>query len=181
LINTARQNAAAAATLLILLALALTITSCAKERPMLTQADLDARPPLTEMQDRYDEMQQRIRDAIDGVLGRGDWELLIDHVGYGNCDGRGFVNGVDGHQITMPLWLLKTTITDAEWPAVRQAIIAVVEPYGFRAGGMAQNTGGNHELFAFDSYGANVNVGNSLYTGLQVTSGCHPGKPRELR
>ena len=145
---------------------------------MLTQADLDARPPITEMQDRYEEMQQRVRAAIDAAVDPRVWHVNNHRASYGTC-GRNFEPNVIGREVTLPSWQFDGPITDAEWPAVKKAVLDVVGQYGFRPGGMAIDTGGDHELNAYEpGYGAYFNIGNVINTVMQVTTGCHPGKIR---
>jgi hypothetical protein len=168
----------AAVTLVTALVVILLTTGCAKERPLLTQADLDARPPITEMQDRYEEMQQRVRAAIDTAVGRRVWHVDAKSASYGTC-GRDFAPNVIGRNVTLPSWQFDRPISDAEWPAVRRAVLDVIGQYGFRPGGMSIDTGGNHELNAYElGYGGYFNIGNVINTVMQVSTGCHPGEIR---
>jgi hypothetical protein len=167
-----------AATLAALVLTVLT-TGCSKERPLLTQADLDARPPIAEMQDRYEEMQQRVRAAIDAAIGPRPWGEYTNRASYGTCGDRNFVPNVIGRNITLPSWQFDGPITDIEWPAVKQAILGVISQYGFRAGGLAIDTGGEHEFNAYETgYGGYFTIGNKINTVMQVSTGCHPGEWR---
>jgi hypothetical protein len=168
----------AAVTLVTALVLILLTTGCAKERSLLTQADLDARPPITEMQDRYEEMQQRVRAAIDAAIGARGWHENTHRASYGTC-GRNFEPNVVGRNVTLPSWQFDRPVTDTEWPAVKRVVLEVLGQYGFQPGGMSVDTGGNHELNAYETgYGAYFTIGNKINTVMQVSTGCHPGEIR---
>jgi len=171
-----------AAALLAILVLVLLTTGCAKERPLLTQADLDARPPITEMQDRYEEMLHRVRDAIDAAVGPREWYVDNKTASYGACGDRNFLPNVIGRDLTLPYWQFDRPITDAEWPAVKRAVLDVIGQYGFRPGGMSVDTGGDHELNAYEpGYGGYFNISNMINTTMRVSTGCHPGEWRIYR
>jgi hypothetical protein len=164
---------------LLLLVLVLLTTGCAKERPLLTQADLDARPPITEMQDRYEEMMHRVRSAIDAAVGPRGWYSDNETASYGTCGDRNFEPNVIGRDLTLPFWQFDLPITDAEWPAVQRAVLDVIGRYGFRPGGRSVDTGGDHELNAYETgYGGYFTISNATHTVMRVSTGCHPGEIR---
>jgi hypothetical protein len=174
-----RIAASALPVALVLTVLTVLTTGCAKERPLLTQADLDARPPIAEMQDRYEQMLERVRAAIDAAIGPRHWHVDNKSASYGNCGDLNFEPNVIGRNITLPYWQFDQPITDAEWPAAKRAVLDVLGQYGFRPGGMVGDTGGEHQLNAYEpGYGGYFNIMNMVHTVMRVSTGCHPGEWR---
>ncbi|MGI5132016.1 LppA family lipoprotein [Pseudonocardia sp. CA-107938] len=136
-------------------------------------------PPIAAMQDRYEEMLQRIRTAVDAAIGPRAWHVHPGSAGYGSCGDRAFEPNVQGRDVTLPSWGFDEPITDADWPAVKRAVLDVLGEHGFRPGGMAVDTGGSHELNAYEpTYGGYFNLGNVTHTVMRVSTGCHPGEWR---
>lgn len=162
-------------TLLLTALLAALLTGCAvplfQEDDMDPAATLAARPPLTEVVTRYEEMQQRIRDRMDAEIGPFAWYQR--RAGTASLCGQEFAD-VDAHRRYLAPWGFDSPISDLDWPRAHQIIVEITAEYGFSPAGLAVDEPGRHRAGGVDPVlGARYEIGTSRATSLQVTTGCH--------
>lgn len=174
--RTRRHRTHAAIALVALTALT---TACAHpsgdpvdtDTPVDSVAALAARPPIADALARYEQMQKRIRDAIDAELGPRPWRAL--RPGSQRTCNPPF-DQTNGVVLGMRRWGFSGSIPDDKWPQIQQAVAAIAAEYGFNAPGMQSNRPGNHVTTGVDTtLGAYYDFGDSGNTVMQVVTGCH--------
>jgi hypothetical protein len=162
---------ATTACLTVVLAVLLIATACTGE-PMKTYADLAARPRLEETVARYDEMQQRIRDALDAELGPMGWIQRRDQTPSG-C-GHDVPADLGGRSLFMAPWGFDAPIPDQQWGRAVQIVSEITGEYGFTTAGLAIDEPTRHLINGVDAdLGARYEFGSRRTTLMQVTTGCH--------
>lgn len=159
----------------VLLTALLLLTACTgpspQEERMNADATLAARPTSEEILGRYDEMQQRIRDALDMELGPFEWSMLRD--GAESTCGTEF-SGTNGRNVYMAPWGFDGNIPDDRWPRARQIFADTAAEYGFTPAGLQIDEPGRHSTNGVDEgLGAQYSFGTNANTTMQVTTGCH--------
>jgi hypothetical protein len=157
-----------------LAALAL-LTACTGPSPQEERMDaastLAARPTSEEMTGRYEEMQQRIRDALDAELGPFGWSLFRE-AAESTCGSE--FSGAGGRNVAMGPWGFEDNIPDDRWPRARQIAADIAAEYGFVTAGLQVDEPGRHSSNGVDeTLGAQYRFGTNVNTTLQVTTGCH--------
>ncbi len=167
------RGVAALAAVLAVLAALLGATACSDgDKPAMTRADLAARPRLEEVVARYEQMQQRIRDALDAELGPRGWRPVRDQTPNG-C-GHDAPAGADGRSLFMAPWGFDAPVPDADWTRVSDIVTDIASEYGFATTGVSIEKPGYHLLNGVDAeLGARYRFGSQVATTFQVTTGCH--------
>jgi predicted LppA-like lipoprotein len=166
----------AAAALVAAVAALLTTTACTTgplgRPPMKTYAEIAARPRIDEAVARYEEMQQRIRDALDAEFGPLGW--FQKRAESGSTCGHDVPPEFGGRSLSMAPWGFDSPIPDERWPRFRQVTADITGEYGFVTAGAAVDEPGHHLVNGIDpALGAHYELGSKRATLMQVHTGCH--------
>jgi hypothetical protein len=132
-------------------------------------SELRSRPSLEATVARYDRMLVRLRDGIDAVLGPRPWR--VQKAADVNACG---AEPTAGRTQYGPRWVFDGAVPDADWPRVRDLVIAVTSEYGFTDGGAAGDQPGGHTLARRDPVlQASYTLDTAVDTVMAVRSGCH--------
>lgn len=134
------------------------------------RTELDARPSLEQAVSYYGEMQTQLRDRLSAEVGLLDWEVS-DPPGGAGC-GEDFA-GMGGQTATTELWLVRQDIPDDDWPRAVQITTDILARYGFGTPAPVVDSPGDHEIAAYDRFGAYFVFGTKVATVMRVSTGCH--------
>jgi hypothetical protein len=150
-----------------------------QEDRMDAATELASRPTSEQIVSRYKDMQQRIRDALDGRLGplrlvpgpgpsREHLRVRLPHRS-GRTRHRPRTLGIQGRH------------PDGAWPRAQTIITSITAEYGFATAGAQIDTPGRHTLNGTDTVlCAEYTFGTDVHTSMQVTTGCHlPAQPTD--
>lgn len=163
------------AVVLTVLAALVSTGACAAvngDPPMKTYADLQARPRLEDITARYEQMQLRIRDALDAEFGPLGWYQVRDATP-SNC-GHDVPAQFGGRTLHLAPWGFDAPIPDQRWPRTTQVVAAITGEYGFATAGLEIDEPRYHLINGVDpALGATYRFGSKKNTTMQVTTGCH--------
>lgn len=133
---------------------------------------LQQRPSIEQISAQYDQMQQRLRDLLDHLVGPLRWAVSAPE---SKVDCSEFA-GADAESRVLESWRAAQPIADVDWPSAVSIVRSISAEYGFGEPEIIVNRTGDHEITGNDSYGAVYTFGTSGSTILTITTGCHlPG------
>jgi hypothetical protein len=162
-------------------ALALSLIGCSgQEAPMNNDQNsatqqfnqLMQRPDIEQATARYQEIDQKVRDALSATFPALEWQQDTQvagaacGAGYPGLDSDGEVRG-------LPNWFASGSISDSQWDKAVSVVHGVAQGYGFDAGQVTVNRPHDHEVVFHDKYQAELNIGTAVNTTLLVRTGCH--------
>lgn len=133
--------------------------------------ELKSRPTLEQIITRYEQMQQRVFDALSTELGPFTWEPR--HEGTASLCGQGFPSDTSGRRTSLPLWAFEGSIPDAQWPRAVQIVADITAEYGFDPPKILADRPGQHAIAGAGEYGANYRFSGQINTSWQIATGCH--------
>lgn len=134
------------------------------------RAELEARPSLEQAVAHYDDMLTQLRDRLSTDVGPLAWEIARPPGGAG-C-GTDF-SGLDGSTATTELWLVRQNIPDDDWTRAVQIATEILTRSGFDPPTPLVDRPGDHEIVAYDRFGAYFVFGTKEGTILRISTGCH--------
>jgi hypothetical protein len=161
--------------------LALSLIGCSgQEASMNNDQNLTAqqfnqlmqRPDIEQAAARYQEMDQKIRDALTATFPALEWQQ--DNQMGGAACGAGYPGlDSDGEVRGLPNWFATGNIPDSQWDKAISVVHGVAQSYGFDVGQATVNRPHDHEIVFHDMYQAELNIGTAVNTTLLVRTGCH--------
>lgn len=135
------------------------------------RAILAGRSTSAEAVARYEQMQQRIRNALDATIGPRPWRQ--NHSGdTGGCSGTW--TGSGGRSVHLDPWLFPGAIPNARWQQARAIVLRAAAGYGFTHMLMETDQPGFHLVSLQDpGLDALFEFGTQVDTVMQVSTGCH--------
>ena len=135
-------------------------------------SQLMQRPDIEQAAARYQEMDQKIRDALTVTFPALEWQQ--DTPIAGAACGAGYPGlGGDGEVRGLPNWFAAGGIPDSQWDKAVSVVRGVAQGYGFDAGQVTVDRPNDHEVVFHDKYQAELNIGAAANTTLLVRTGCH--------
>ncbi len=139
---------------------------------MKTYEEIAARPRLEAAVARYEEMQQRVRDALDAELGPLGWYQVRE--GSGSTCGHDVPPEFGGRSRFLAPWGFDAPLPSDRWPRVRQIVADITGEYGFTTAGLGLDQSDRMIVNGVDpALGAHYRLGSKRNTTIQVTTGCH--------
>ncbi|TDD01707.1 hypothetical protein E1181_24665 [Saccharopolyspora terrae] len=133
---------------------------------------LQQRPSIEQISAQYEQMQQRLRDLLDRLVGPLRWAVSAPETKV-ECSE---FSGADAESRVLQSWRAAQPVADVDWPSAVSIVRSITAEYGFGEPEIIVNRTGDHEITGNDSYGGVYTFGTSRGTILTVTTGCHlPG------
>ncbi|RRO15567.1 hypothetical protein EIL87_16180 [Saccharopolyspora rhizosphaerae] len=130
---------------------------------------LQQRPSIEQISAQYAQMQQRLRDLLDHLVGPLKWAVSAPE---SRVDCSEFA-GADAESRVLESWRGAQPITDADWPVAVSIVRSITAEYGFGEPEIIINRTRDHEITGNDAYGAVYTFGTAGTTILTLTTGCH--------
>jgi hypothetical protein len=145
--------------------------------PMKTYDEIAGRPRLEEIAARYEDMQQRVRDALDAELGPLGWYQVRE--GSGSTCGHDVPPEFGGRSRFLAPWGFDAPFPTDRWPRIQQIVIDITGQYGFATAGLALDQPDYKIMGGVDpALGASYELSSKVNTTLRVSTGCHlPTRP----
>ncbi|MDI2032547.1 LppA family lipoprotein [Saccharopolyspora sp. TS4A08] len=130
---------------------------------------LQQRPSIEQIIAQYGQMQERLRDLLDHLVGPLRWAVSTPET---RVDCTEFA-GSDAESRVLESWRAAEPIADHDWPSAVSIVRSITAEYGFGEPEIIVNRTGDHEITGNDSYGAVYTFGTAKATILTLTTGCH--------
>jgi hypothetical protein len=134
--------------------------------------ELQARPNIDEITQRYDEMRAVIRERLATGIGIGPW-IKDDENSRAGCGDYPDVDQRFKESRGLALWAVEAAIPDEKWPDAVRIFAEIAGGYGFGDMITVVDRPGHHQVSLSDSFGAELRLGTKVHITLGASTGCH--------
>lgn len=136
------------------------------------EEQMQARPSMEEVLDRYDAMRRAMVDALDTELGGITWYPDPESgISGASCSEPGAPT--DAQDVQLVSLYADGTYDPAQWQRSIQIVQDVGRAYGFTEVGTVVDQPDDLEVYGEDEYGARYRFGMAVNSVLALRTGCH--------
>lgn len=134
--------------------------------------DMQARPNIDQITERYDEMRAAIRERLASEVGLAPW-VKDDEFSRAGCRDFPAVDQKFKESRGLALWALESNIPDEKWPIAVRIVTEIAAGYGFGNLITVVDQPGHHQISLSDQYGGELRLGTRVHSTLAGRTGCH--------
>lgn len=134
--------------------------------------EMQARPNIDQITQRYDEMRAAIRDRLTSEIGLSPW-IMRDEISRSGCRAYPDVDQALKEARGLSRWAVETNIPDETWPTAVRIVTEIAAGYGFGNLITVVDQPGRHDISLHDQYGGELLFGTRVHSSLSARTGCH--------